>query len=117
MKGIVLSGSLALIVCGCGTNSANAPATATAPPIGSWRGSVVMLNLGSDGRVSYKSQGGAEFAGKWEWLPTTQGGGVLVLSSAAPGSAGQLKFPVTWLNKNALQLCDSNDHCDTLSRQ
>ena len=120
MKGIAFSGWLAAAVCGtlsgCASDSINAQGKAAAPT-GSWRGSEVTVDLGSDGRVSYKDPGIAEFTGKWEWLPTTQAGGILVLTSSAPGSASPLRFPITWLNRNELRFCDVNDHCDTLSRR
>ena len=120
MKGIAFSGWLVGVVCGavggCTADSVNAPGKAAAP-IGSWRGSVVTFDLGSDGRASYKDPGVAEFTGKWEWLPTTQSGGILVLTSSAPNSASSFRFPITWLNKNALRFCDANDHCDTVSRR
>ena len=58
MKGIVVSGWLAAGVCGavggCMAHDAQGKA---APPIGSWKGSVVAFELGSDGRVSYKDPG------------------------------------------------------------
>ena len=101
---------------GCGAASITAQGVAP-PPTGSWKGTEVAVDLGSDGRVSFKDPGVAEFTGRWEWLPTTQTGGVLTLTSSAPGSANPLRFPVTWLNKNALQFCDANGHCDTLSRR
>ena len=120
MRGIAFSGWFAAVVCGtlggCGAGSVNAQGKALAP-IGSWRGSVVTIDVRSDGRVSYKDPGEAELAGRWEWLPTTEAGGVLVLTSSAPGSANRLQLPITWLNKNALRFCDANDHCDTLSRR
>ncbi|MBV9200153.1 MAG: hypothetical protein JO320_00330 [Alphaproteobacteria bacterium] len=78
---------------------------------------MVAVDLGSDGRASYKEPGVAEFTGRWEWLPTAQTGGVLVLTSSAPGAANPRRFPITWLNKNALRFCDATDHCDTLSRK
>ena len=118
MKGIVVSGWLAAGVCGavggCMAHDAQGKA---APPIESWKGSVVAFELGSDGRVSYKDPGVAEFAGRWEWLPTTQAAGTLVLTRPAPSSANLLQFPIVWLNKNALRSCDANGHCDTLSRR
>ena len=62
MKGIVVSGWLAAGVCGavggCMAHDAQGKA---APPIESWKGSVVAFELGSDGRVSYKDPGVAEF--------------------------------------------------------
>jgi len=120
MKGIAFSGWFAAVVCGalggCGAGSVNAQGKALAP-IGSWKGSAVTFDLGSDGRASYKDPGVAELTGRWEWLPTTQAGGILVITSSAPGAASRLQFPITWLNKNALQFCDANDHCDTLSRR
>jgi hypothetical protein len=71
MKRIVASGWLAAGVCGavggCAAHDAQGKAAA---PIGSWKGSVVAFDLGSDGRVSYKDPGIAEFTGRWEWLPT-----------------------------------------------
>jgi len=118
MKGIVVSGWLAAGVCGvvggCVAHDAQGKAVA---PIGSWKGSVVAFDLGSDGRVSYKDPGIAEFAGRWEWLPTTQAEGTLVLTPSAPSSANPLQFPIGWLSKNALRFCDANGHCDTLSRR
>ena len=118
MKGIVVSGWLAAGVCGavggCMAHDAQGKA---APPIESWKGSVVAFELGSDGRVSYKDPGVAEFAGRWEWLPTTQAAGTLVLTRPAPSSANLLQFPIVCLNKNALRSCDANGHCDTLSRR
>jgi len=97
------------------SGSANAQAQSAAP-IGSWRGSVVTVDLGSDGKFSYKDAETAKLAGSWQWLPTTKVGGVLELTSSAPGSS-KLRFPITWMNKDTLQFCDANDHCDTLSRQ
>ena len=88
-----------------------------AAPVGSWRGSVVTFDLGSDGKFSYKDAETAKLTGSWQWLPTTQIGGVLELTSSVPGSANKLRFPITWMNKNTLRFCDANDHCDTLSRQ
>jgi hypothetical protein len=96
--------------------SANAQDKAAAP-VGSWRGSVVTFDLGSDGKFSYKDAEPAKLTGSWQWLPTTQFGGVLELTSSAPGSSNKLRFPITWMNKNTLRFCDANDHCDTLSRQ
>lgn len=120
MKEIVCCGWLAAVVAGalggCAANSVNAQGTA-APPIGSWKGSVVTVDLGSDGRAFYKEPRVPELTGRWEWLPTTQAEGILVLTSSAPNSANQLRFPTTWLNKNELRFCDANDHCDTLSRR
>ena len=62
MKGIVVSGWLAASVCGavggCAVHDAQSKAAA---PIGSWKGSVVAFDLGSDGRVSSKDPGIAEF--------------------------------------------------------
>ena len=120
MKGIAFSAWFAAVACGalggCAANSVDIQGKAAAP-IGFWRGSVVTFDLGSDGRASYKDPGVAEFTGRWEWLPTTQAGGILVLTSSAPGSANRLQLPITWLNKNALRFCDANDHCDTLSRR
>jgi len=85
MKGIVSSGWLAAAVCGavggCASDWVNMQAKAAAP-IGSWRGSVVSVDLGSDGRVAIKDPGLAECTGKWEWLPTTEAGGILVLTSS-----------------------------------
>ena len=119
MKGITFSGWLAAIACaavgGCAAHSINAQGKADAP-IGSWRGSVVAFDVGSDGRVSYKDPGVAEITGRWEWLPANQVGGILVLTSSAASSTNPLRFPITWLNKNSLQFCDANGHCDTLSR-
>ena len=71
---------------GCGAGSITAQGVAP-PPTGSWKGTEVAVDLGSDGRVSFKDPGVAEFTGRWEWLPTTQTGGVLTLTSSAPGSA------------------------------
>jgi hypothetical protein len=88
-----------------------------AAPVGSWRGSVVTFDLGSDGKFSYKDAETAKLTGSWQWLPNTQFGGVLELTSSAPGSSNKLRFPITWMNKNTLRFCDANDHCDTLSRQ
>ena len=96
--------------------SANSQDKAAAP-VGSWRGSVVTFDLGSDGRFSYKDAETAKLTGGWKWLPTTLIGGVLELASSAPGSPKTLRFPITWMNKNTLRFCDANDHCDTLSRQ
>ena len=95
--------------------SANAQDKAAAPT-GSWRGSVVAFDLGSDGKFSYKDAETAKLTGSWQWLPTTQIGGVLELTSSATGSS-KLRYPITWMNKNTLRFCDANDHCDTLSRQ
>ena len=118
MKGIVVSGWLAAGVCGavggCVAHDAQGKAAA---PIGSWKGSVVAFDLGSDGRVSYKDPGIPEFTGRWEWLPTTQAEGTLVLTPSAPSSANPLQFPIRWSSKNALRFCDANGHCDTLSRR
>ena len=118
MKLIVVSGRLAAVVCGavggCATPNAQSKATA---PIESWKGTVVAFDLGSDGRVSYKDPGVAEFTGRWGWLPTTQDEGNLVLTPSAPRSANPLQSPIIWLNKNALRLCDANGDCDTLSRR
>jgi len=96
--------------------SANSQDKAAAP-VGSWRGSVVTFDLGSDGMFSYKDAETAKLTGGWKWLPTTLIGGVLELTSSAPGSPKTLRFPITWMNKNTLRFCDANDHCDTLSRQ
>jgi hypothetical protein len=118
MKLIVVSGWVAAVVCGavggCATPNAQSKAAA---PIESWKGTVVAFDLGSDGRVSYKDPGVAEFTGRWGWLPTTQDEGNLVLTPSAPSSANPLQFPIIWLNKNALRLCHANGHCDTLSRR
>jgi hypothetical protein len=118
MKLIVVSGWLAAVVCravgGCATPNAQSKATA---PIESWKGTVVAFDLGSDGRVSYKDPGVAEFTGRWGWLPTTQDEGNLVLTPSAPRSANPLQSPIISLNKNALRLCDANGDCDTLSRR
>ena len=120
MKGIAFSAWFAAVVCGtlggCAANSVNAQDKAAAP-IGSWKGSAVIFDLKSDGRASYKDPGAAEFTGRWEWLPTTQAGGILALTPSAPSSANRLQFPITWLNKNAVRFCDASDHCDTLSRR
>jgi len=119
MKGIAFSGWLAVVLCavaGCAAHSVNAQGKAVAP-IGSWKGTVVAFDLGSDGRASYKDLGVAEFTGRWEWLPTTQDAGNLVLTPPAPSSANPLQFPIIWLNKNALRFCDAKGHCDTLSRR
>jgi hypothetical protein len=106
-----------LVACLFGfVESANAQDKAAAP-VGSWRGSVVSFDLGSDGKFSYKDAETAKLTGSWQWLPTTQIGGVLELTSSVPGSANKLRFPITWMNKNTLRFCDANDHCDTLSRQ
>ncbi len=51
--------------------SANAQDKAAAP-VGSWRGSVVTVDLGSDGKFSYKDAETAQLTGKWQWLPATQ---------------------------------------------
>ena len=88
-----------------------------AAPVGSWRGSVVTFDLASDGKFSYKDPEIAKLTGSWKWLPTTHIGGVLELTSSASASPKALRFPITWMNKNTLQFCDANDHCDTLSRQ
>jgi hypothetical protein len=96
--------------------AADAPGRSAAP-VGSWRGSVVTFDLGSDGRFSYKDPGTAQLAGSWQWLPTTEVAGVLVLTPSAPGSAKVLRFGMTWMNKKTLRFCDVDDHCDTLSRQ
>jgi hypothetical protein len=74
-----------LVVCGAvgGCTAHNAQGKAAAP-IGSWLGTVVAFDLGSDGHVSYKDPGVAEFTGRWEWLPTTQDAGNLVLTPSAP---------------------------------
>ena len=118
MKGIVVSGWLAAGVCGAvGGCAAHDAQSKAAVPTGSWKGSVVAFDLGSDGRVSYNDPGIAEFTGRWEWLPTTQAEGTLVLAPSAPGSANPLQFPIRWLSKNALRFCDANGHCDTLSRR
>src|SRR6516162_11717655 len=105
MKGIVVGG--------CAAHDAQSKA---AVPTGSWKGSVVAFDLGSDGRVSYKDPGIAEFTGRWEWLPTTQAEGTLVLAPSAPGSANPLQFPIRWLNKNALRFCDANGRRDNVSQ-
>jgi hypothetical protein len=84
-----------------------------AAPVGSWRGSVVTFDLGSDGKFSYKDAETAKLSGSWQWLPNTQIGGILELTS----SPNKLRFAITWMNKNTLRFCDANDHCDTLSRQ
>ena len=68
-------------------------------------------------KFAYKDAETAKLTGSWQWLPTTQIGGVLELTSSVPGSANKLRFPITWMNKNTLRFCDANDHCDTLSRQ
>ena len=96
--------------------SANAQDKAAAP-VGSWRGSVVTVDLGSDGKFSYKDTETAQLTGKWQWLPETRSGGILELTSSAPGSPKELRFPITWMNKDTLRFCDANNHCDTLSRQ
>ena len=98
------------------SGSANAQ-DQSAAPVGSWRGSVVTVDLGSDGKFSYTDAEKAKLTGSWQWLPTTKVGGVLELTSSPPGSAQKLRFPITWMNKDMLQFCDANDHCDTLSRQ
>ena len=120
MKRIAFNACFAAIVSGalggCGAGSVNAQDKAAAP-IGSWKGSAVTFDLGSDGRASYKDPGVAEFTGRWEWLPTTTDEGNLVLTPSAPSSANPLQFPIIWLNKNALRFCDANAHCDTLSRR
>jgi hypothetical protein len=90
---------------------------AAAAPTGSWRGSVVTIDVGSDGKFSYKDAETAQLTGRWQWLPTTKTGGILELASSTPGSPKPLRFPVTWMNKNTVRFCDANDHCDTLSRQ
>ena len=95
MKGIVISGWLAAGVCGavggCVAHDAQGEAAA---PIGSWKGSVVAFDLGSDGRVSYKDPGIAEFTGRWEWLPATQAEAALVLTPSAPSSANPLRSAI-----------------------
>ena len=120
MKGIAFSGWLAALICvaagGCVADSVNAQG-GSAAPVGSWRGSVVSFELSSDGSFSYKDPGAAELTGRWEWLPTTQAGGILVLTPLAPGSTNKLRFPITWMNKHTLRFCDANEHCDTLSRR
>jgi hypothetical protein len=88
----------------------------SAAPVGSWRGSVVTFDLGSDGKFSYKDAETAKLTGSWQWLATTKVGGVLELTSSAPSSS-KLRFPITWMNKDTLRFCDANDHCDTLSRE
>jgi hypothetical protein len=119
MKEIPFSGWLAVVACcavgGCAAGSVNTQGKAVAP-IGSWKGSVVILDLRSDGHVSYKDPGVAEFTGKWEWISTGQDKGNLVLTSSAAGSANPLRLSITWLDKNALQYCDADEHCDRLSR-
>src|SRR5262252_8218746 len=88
MKGIAFNAWFAAIVSGalggCGAGSVNAQDKAAAP-IGSWKGSAITFDLGSDGRVSFKDPGVAEFTGRWEWLPTTQTGGVLTLRHLRSG--------------------------------
>jgi hypothetical protein len=111
LKLVILSACLFGLV-----GSADAQDKAAAP-VGSWRGSVVTFDLGSDGKFSYKDAATAKLTGSWQWLPTTQIGGVLELTSSAPGSPKSLRFPVTWMNKNTVRFCDADDHCDTLSRQ
>jgi hypothetical protein len=96
--------------------SANAQAQSVAP-VGSWRGSVLTFDLGSDGKFSYKDAETAKLTGKWQWRPTTADEGVLDLTSSAPGSPKTVRFAITWMNKDTLRFCDVNDHCDTLSRQ
>jgi len=59
--------------------SANSQDKATAP-VGSWRGSVVTFDLGSDGRFSYKDAETAKLTGSWKWLPTT----LIGASSSSP---------------------------------
>ena len=112
-------GILKLVILGTCLFGLMGPANAqaqSAAPVGSWRGSVVTCALGSDGKFSYKDAEKAKLTGSWQWLPTTKVGGVLELTSSAPGSS-KLRFPITWMNKDMLQFCDANDHCDTLSRQ
>jgi len=120
MKRIAFSAWLAAVLCGavggCSADSVNSQSKAAAP-IGSWRGSVVTFDLGSDGRASYKDPRVAEFTGRCEWLPNTQAAGILVLTSSALSAANPLRFGITWLNKNAVRFCDTKDHCDTLSRR
>ena len=119
MKGLVFSAWFAVVVvcaalAGCGAGSVSVQGKAPAPT-GSWKGGQVTVDLGSDGRASYKSRGVADITGRWEWAPSTQDQGVVVLTSSTPGSAN--RFPITWLNKNELRFCDANGHCDTLSRR
>jgi hypothetical protein len=114
-----MRGILKLVIVGASlfglVEAANAEDRAAAP-VGSWRGSVVTFDLASDGKFSYKDPETAKLTGSWKWLPTTQIGGVLELTSSAPASQA-LRFPITWMNKNTLRFCDANDHCDTVSRQ
>jgi hypothetical protein len=120
MKGIAFSGWLMAVVCGalggCGAGSAGAQGKADAP-IGSWKGTVVIFDIRSDGNASYKDPGVAEFTGRWEWLPTKQDQGTLVLTPSAPSPANPQQFSMIWLNRNAVKFCDANGHCDTLSRR
>jgi hypothetical protein len=95
--------------------SASAQDKAVAP-VGSWKGSVVTVDLGSDGKFSYKDAETAQLGGKWQWLPKTRSGGILELTSSAPGAPKALRFPITWMNKDTLRFCDASNHCDTLSR-
>jgi hypothetical protein len=108
LKLVILGTSLFGLV-----EAANAQGQSAAAPVGSWRGSVVTVDLGSDGKFSYKDPETAKLTGSWKWLPTTQTGGIVELTS----SAEKLRFPITWMNKNTLRFCDANEHCDTLSRQ
>ena len=115
-----MRGILKLVIVGTSlfglVEAANAEDRAAAP-VGSWRGSVVTFDLASDGKFSYKDPETAKLTGSWKWLPTTQVGGILELTSSASASPKALRFPITWMNKNTLRFCDANDHCDTVSRQ
>ena len=115
LKLVILGTCLFGLMESANAQAANAQAQSVAP-VGSWRGSVVTFDLGSDGKFSYKDAEKAKLTGSWEWLPTTKAGGVLELTSSAPGSS-KLRFPITWMSKDLLQFCDANEHCDTLSRQ
>jgi hypothetical protein len=118
MRGFAFGGWLMAVVCGalggCGAGGVQDKAAA---PIGSWKGTLATFDVRSDGQVSYKDPGVAEFTGRWEWLPSNKDQGTLVLTPSAASSAKPLQLPMIWLNKNALKFCDANSHCDTLSRR
>ena len=112
-----ISKLIVLVTCLSGFAQSAYAQSGSAAPVGSWRGSVVSFELGSDGKFSYKDAETAKLTGSWQWRPTTQIGGVLDLTSAASASPKALKFAITWMNKNTLRFCNVDDHCDTLSRQ
>jgi len=98
----------------------SAAAQGASPPLGNWNGSAVAFTLYKNRTYTYRDPG-VTLAGTWNWNPTTQVGGVLILNYDTPTVTqtfhNKLYFSITWVNSNTITFSAGPGQTDTLRRQ